>query len=55
MTTTDQTKKTDTPATTPVDLERAPTPGVKDLRPTRGRDDRSAHRAHAWLYDDLLA
>lgn len=52
MTTTD---KMDVPAKSPADLERAPTPGVKDLRPARRRDDRSAHRAHAWLYDDLLA
>lgn len=55
MTTTDTTEKMDTPATTHADLERAPMAGVKDLRPARGRDDRSAHRAHAWLYDDLLA
>jgi hypothetical protein len=46
---------TDIPAIGPADLERAPAPDVKDVRKSHTRDDRSAHRAHAWLYDDLLA
>jgi hypothetical protein len=39
----------------PEDLERTPMQNVNDLRPAAKRKDRSAHRAHTWLYDDLLA
>jgi hypothetical protein len=39
----------------PTDAEQSPRPEVKDIRTEARKDDRSAHRAHAWLYEDLLA
>ncbi len=45
----------DRKAGNPDDRERTPTHDVKDVRTTGTVGDRSGHRDHTWLYEDLLA
>ncbi|WP_375260097.1 hypothetical protein [Citreimonas sp.] len=52
---TDGTDKTPAPAEDRPREAQAQPPHVEDLRGrTTTRHDRSAHRSHAWLYEDLL-